>query len=62
MFPNDHKLTGDRLLDLDVMRHYGKADAWQCFFGQNVAKFIRTPMFVRTGVNGSERHRVCEMI
>ena len=25
---------------------YGKADAWQCFFGQNVAKFIKTPMFV----------------
>ena len=25
---------------------FGKGDAWQCFFGQNVAKFIKTPMFV----------------
>jgi hypothetical protein len=25
---------------------YGAANAWQCFFGQNVAKHIKTPMFV----------------
>lgn len=25
---------------------YGASDAWQCFFGQNVAKHVQTPMFV----------------
>jgi hypothetical protein len=27
-------------------RHFGSGNGWRCFFGQNVAEFVKTPMFV----------------